>query len=31
MNLESTRPRGRPQSRLQNEVRKDGKIVGGEE
>jgi hypothetical protein len=31
MNLESTRPRGRPRSRWQNEVREDGRIVGGEE
>jgi hypothetical protein len=31
MNLESTRPRGRPRNRWQNEVREDGKIVGGEE
>jgi hypothetical protein len=31
MNLESTRPRGRPRNRWQDEVREDGKIVGGEE
>jgi hypothetical protein len=31
MNLESTSPRGRPRNRWQNEVREDGKIVGGEE
>jgi hypothetical protein len=31
MNLESTRPRGRPRNRWQDEVRKDGGIVGGEE
>jgi hypothetical protein len=31
MNLESTRPRGRPRNRWQDEVRKDGRIVGGEE
>jgi hypothetical protein len=31
MNLESTRPRGRPRSRWQVEVREDGRIVGGEE
>jgi hypothetical protein len=30
MNLE-TRPRGRPRNRWQNEVREDGRIVGGEE
>jgi hypothetical protein len=30
MNLETTRPRGRPRNRWQNEVREDGKIVGGE-
>jgi hypothetical protein len=29
MNLETTRPRGRPRNRLQCEVREDGKIVGG--
>jgi hypothetical protein len=31
MNFESTRPRGRPRNRWQNEVRVDGRIVGGEE
>jgi hypothetical protein len=31
MNLESTRPRGRPRSRWQGEVSEDGRIVGGEE
>ena len=31
MNLEATRMRGRPRNRLQDEVRKDGRIVGGEE
>jgi hypothetical protein len=31
MNLESTRRRGRPGNRWQDEVRKDGRIVGGEE
>jgi hypothetical protein len=31
MNLESTRPRGRPRNRWQGEVRDDGRIVGGEE
>jgi hypothetical protein len=30
MNFE-TRPRGRPQNRGQDEVREDGRIVGGEE
>jgi hypothetical protein len=30
MNLESTRPRGRPRNRWQNEEREDGRIVGGE-
>jgi hypothetical protein len=30
MNLESTRPRGRPRNRWQDEVRDDGRIVGGE-
>jgi hypothetical protein len=31
MNLESTRPRGRPRNRCQGEMREDGRIVGGEE
>jgi hypothetical protein len=31
MNLESTRPRGRPRNRWQDEVREAGRIVGGEE
>jgi hypothetical protein len=31
MNLESTRPKGRPRNRWQNKVREDGRIVGGEE
>jgi hypothetical protein len=31
MNLESTRPRGRQRNRWQDEVREDGRIVGGEE
>jgi hypothetical protein len=31
MNLKSTRPRGRPRNRRQDEVREDGRIVGGEE
>jgi hypothetical protein len=31
MNLESARPRGRPRSRWQDEVRGDGRIVGAEE
>jgi hypothetical protein len=30
-NLETTRPRGRPRSRWQDEVREDGRMVGGEE
>jgi hypothetical protein len=30
MNLESTRPRGRPRNRWQDEVKDDGGIVGGE-
>jgi hypothetical protein len=29
--LESTRPRGRLRNRWQDEVREDGRIVGGEE
>jgi hypothetical protein len=31
MNLESTRPRGRIRNRWQDEVREDGRTVGGEE
>jgi hypothetical protein len=31
MNLESTRPSGRPRNRWQDEVREGGRIVGGEE
>jgi hypothetical protein len=31
MNLESTRPRGRPRNRWQDEMEEDGRIVGGEE
>jgi hypothetical protein len=31
MNLEITSLRGRPRNRWQDEVREDGKIVGGEE
>jgi hypothetical protein len=31
MNLESTIPRGSPRNRWQDEVREDGRIVGGEE
>jgi hypothetical protein len=31
MNLESTRPRGRPRKRWQDEVRENGRIVVGEE
>jgi hypothetical protein len=30
VSLETTRLRGRPRSRWQDEVRKDGRIVGGE-
>jgi hypothetical protein len=30
MNLESTRQRDRPRNRWQDEVREDGRIVGGE-
>jgi hypothetical protein len=30
MNLGTTRLRGRPRNRWQNEVREDGRIVGGE-
>jgi hypothetical protein len=29
--LETRRPRGRPRNRWQDEVREDGRIVGGEE
>jgi hypothetical protein len=31
MNLESTRPRGRPRNRWKDDVREDGRIVGGKE
>jgi hypothetical protein len=31
MNLETTRPRGRLRNRWQDEVREDGRMVGGEE
>jgi hypothetical protein len=31
MNLESIRQRGRPRNKWQDEVREDGRIVGGEE
>jgi hypothetical protein len=31
MNLETTRPRGRPSNRWQDGVREDGRIVGEEE
>jgi hypothetical protein len=31
MYLESTRARGRPRNRWQDEVREGGRIVGGEE
>jgi hypothetical protein len=31
VNLEATRPRGRPRNRWLYEMRKDGRIVGGEE
>jgi hypothetical protein len=31
MNIETTRLRGRPRYRWQDEVREDGRIVGGEE
>jgi hypothetical protein len=30
INLESTRPSGRPRNRWQDEVREDGRIFGGE-
>jgi hypothetical protein len=30
VNLESTRPRGRPRNRWQDKVKEDGRIVGGE-
>jgi hypothetical protein len=30
MNLETTRMRGRPRNKWQDEVREDGRIVGGE-
>jgi len=29
MNLETTRLKGRPRNRWQNEVREDGRLVGG--
>jgi hypothetical protein len=29
--LETTRPRGRPRNRWQDDVKEDGRIVGGEE
>jgi hypothetical protein len=31
MNLETTRPRGRPRNKWQDEVRENGRVVGGEE
>jgi hypothetical protein len=31
INLETTRPRSRPRNRWQDEVRKVGRIAGGEE
>jgi hypothetical protein len=31
VNLETTRPRGKPRNRWQDEVREDGRIVGGKE
>jgi hypothetical protein len=31
MKLEATSPRGRPRNRWQDEVREDGRLVGGEE
>jgi hypothetical protein len=30
MNLETTRLRGRPRNRRQDEVREEGRVVGGE-
>jgi hypothetical protein len=30
MNLESTRPTGRPRNKWRDEVRENGRIVGGE-
>jgi len=30
MNMETTRLRGRPRNRWQDEVREDGRIIGGE-
>jgi hypothetical protein len=31
VNLETTRPRGRPRNRWEDEGREDGRVVGGEE
>jgi hypothetical protein len=31
VNLETTKPRGRPRNRCEDEVREDGRRVGGEE
>jgi hypothetical protein len=31
MNMETTRLRGRPRNRWQDEVREDGRLVGGED
>jgi hypothetical protein len=31
MKLETRRPRGRPRNKWQNEMREDGRIVGGKE